>query len=60
MKDLKSLRIPAYAIVEMKTKKMVGVLGNRDSARELMQEYKTLYPGEEFKLLKLAPEKFVR
>lgn len=44
MENIKSLRITAYAIVEMKTKKMVDVLGNRDSARELMQEYKTLYP----------------
>ena len=60
MENIKSLRITAYAIVEMKTKKMVDVLGNWDSARELMQEYKTLYPSEEFKLLKLAPEKFVR
>ena len=60
MENIKSLRITAYAIVEMKTKKMVEVMGNRDFARAAMQEYKAYNPGVEFKLLKLAPEKFVR
>ena len=60
MENIKSLRITAYAIVEMKTKMMAEVMGNRDFARSAMQEYKTYIPDGEFKLLKLVPEKFVR
>lgn len=60
MENIKSLRIPAYAIVEMKTKKMVDLLDNRVEARECLQVYKTYNPKDEFKLIKLAPEKFVR
>lgn len=59
--NIESLRIPAYAVVELTTNRaMQPLLSDRQSAREFLQEMKYLNPEHRFKLVKLTAEKFIR
>lgn len=60
MKNVNELRIPAYAVVEITTKKTMELVDNRDTARGYLQEYKAANPEYKFKLVKLQASKFIR
>lgn len=60
MKSVNELRIPAYAVVDVDTKKVVHLAYSREEARGELQDLKTRFTEYNYKLLKLAPEKWIR
>ena len=64
MKSVNELRIPAYAVVnagvKVDAKKVVHLAYSREEGRVELQDRKTRCTEYNYKLLKLAPEKWIR
>ena len=61
MENIKSLRIPVYAIVDAETSEVVVFRHNRQEARNALQEVKNITKDfNRYKIAKLAFDKFIR
>lgn len=61
MENIKSLRIPAYAIVDAETSEVVVFRHNRQEARNALQEVKKCTKDfNRYKIAKLTFDKFIR
>lgn len=61
MENIKSLRIPAYAIVDAETSEVVVFRHSRQEARNALQEVKKCTKDfNRYKIVKLQAEKWVR
>lgn len=58
--NIKDLRIPAYAVVDMKSGVSREVHNNREDARKSLQSYKQIFESNDFKIVKLQAQKVVR
>ena len=59
MKNVNSVKVPAYAVVNLDTNSVVELCTSRDIARIVLKSHKRYLAGK-FKIIKLKADKYIR